>query len=178
MRSAEIAKYATAYRNDIYRMTDCLKASLERVLAPMQRGSYLDIGTGRGESLNLATGMGFGPVRGTEVVEYLLSDRVEYAEVHDLPFKTGQFDVVSCLDVLEHLDPPDTVDALHEIRRVAKRAVVVSAADYSAVWAGVELHVNAKPYDEWRRLVTEHIGHPVLEMSTGQSQLWVVSCGA
>ena len=93
------------------------------------------------------------------------------------PFKDGAFDVVSCLDVLEHLDPPDTVAALKELRRVARRAVVVSAADYSAVWGGVELHVNARPYDEWRALVGAHIGQPVTEMHTGQSLLWVVPCG-
>ena len=174
MRDAEIAKYAVAYQNEIYRMSDGLRFALQKALESVEKGSYLDIGAGRGESLALAGLMGFAPTRGTEVVPYLLSDSITYAEAHALPFKDGEFDVVSCLDVLEHLDPPDTIPALREMRRVAKRAVIVSAADYSAVWAGVELHVNRREYGGWRALVTEHIGRPKIEMATGSSLLWVI----
>ena len=41
-----------------------------------------------------------------------------------LPFKDGSFDVVTALDVLEHLDNPH--GALKELCRVAKKAVLIS----------------------------------------------------
>src|SRR5262249_18340634 len=44
--------------------------------------------------------------------------------VDALPFPSRRFDVVTCLEVLEHLDHPER--ALGELRRVARHAVVVS----------------------------------------------------
>ena len=63
-------------------------------------GSLLDVSCGRGELLGAAEGLGFKPVRGTEAVEYLCDgERVVRAEIHDLPFATASFDVVTCIDV-------------------------------------------------------------------------------
>lgn len=153
-RQSEIAKYLEAYCLSSYRMGDARRDLARQTLRSLPvRGSLLDVGTGRGELLDDASGLGFDPVRGTEVVPYLLSERVTYAEAHALPHDAGAFDVVTCLDVLEHLDPGDTVRALEELSRVAARAVVVTAADYSHVVEGVELHVNARPLDEWDALV-------------------------
>ena len=42
----------------------------------------------------------------------------------ELPFKDGQFDIVTALDVLEHLNNPH--GALKELCRIARRAVFVS----------------------------------------------------
>lgn len=49
------------------------------------------------------------------------------AEVLRLPFAAGEFDVVSCIEVLEHL--PDPAAALAELGRVAARGVVVTVPD-------------------------------------------------
>jgi SAM-dependent methyltransferase len=46
--------------------------------------------------------------------------------VVDLPFATGSFDVVGCFEVLEHLPAELPRRALSELRRVARRAVVLS----------------------------------------------------
>jgi 2-polyprenyl-3-methyl-5-hydroxy-6-metoxy-1,4-benzoquinol methylase len=43
---------------------------------------------------------------------------------YDLPFSNGSFDVVCCLEVLEHLERPG--DALAEMSRVARRALLLS----------------------------------------------------
>jgi SAM-dependent methyltransferase len=43
-----------------------------------------------------------------------------------LPFDDGTFDTVAALHVLEHLTPPDAYRALCEMRRVARRRVVVA----------------------------------------------------
>ena len=177
MRSAEIAKYSAAYRLPDYRMGDARRASVLATLADQRRGSLLDVGTGRGETLAIADRLGFSPIHGTEVVAELLGDKVVYGEAHALPFGSRSFDVVTCFDVLEHLVPEDTESALEELRRVSRRTVIVSAADYSDTWNGVELHVNRRPYPIWRQLVEQYLGKPSSETWTGTSMLWVVHSG-
>jgi 2-polyprenyl-3-methyl-5-hydroxy-6-metoxy-1,4-benzoquinol methylase len=46
------------------------------------------------------------------------------ASIYELPFKDGEFDVVGCFEVLEHLHDPRL--ALKELARVSRRAVVMS----------------------------------------------------
>jgi ubiquinone/menaquinone biosynthesis C-methylase UbiE len=46
--------------------------------------------------------------------------------VTDLPFHSGSFDVVLCIEVLEHLSRDDGARMLEEAKRVAKQAVIVT----------------------------------------------------
>ena len=178
MRSAEIAKYATAYLDENYRMGPERTRAMQATLAGLDvRGSLLDVGCGRGELLDMAEALGFDPVMGAEVVPDLIGGRVRYAEAHALPFKDGEIDVVCCIDVMEHLTPSDTEPVLNELRRVAGKRLLVSAADYPSRWGELELHVNLKDYDAWRMLVARHCGQIVQEVNTGTSKLWVVDVG-
>src|SRR5690606_14550050 len=56
---------------------------------------------------------------------------VVQASVYDLPWQDGEFDLVICCEVLEHVDDPDR--ALAEIARVASRRVLVSTT-WEPVW--------------------------------------------
>ena len=135
-----------------------MKMSLFALEGVGSRGSYLDVGTGRGEMLTHALNMGFSSATGTEVIAELLSDDIIEAAAHDLPFDDAFFDVVSCLDVLEHLLPEDTEAALTELARVAKHDLILSAANYHSKSMGVELHVNRRPYEEWDTLIQSICG--------------------
>jgi SAM-dependent methyltransferase len=46
------------------------------------------------------------------------------ADIQDLPYRDGQFDVVLCSESLEHISDPKT--AVKELLRVAKKAVVIT----------------------------------------------------
>jgi SAM-dependent methyltransferase len=99
-----------------------------RELAP---ASLLDAGCGEGEMLRR-----LGLPAGTRTV--LLDRNPEsraqlLGSVDALPFAQHSFDVVTCLEVLEHLENPRA--AAEELRRVASRAVVVSV-----------------PYEPWFRI--------------------------
>lgn len=52
--------------------------------------------------------------------------KVEFrvADIYNLPFDSKNFDLITCLEVLEHLETPEK--ALEEIRRVAKKYVILS----------------------------------------------------
>jgi SAM-dependent methyltransferase len=51
------------------------------------------------------------------------------ASVTSLPFGNGQFDLVVCCEVLEHLPFSEFSPALREIRRVARHKVILSLPD-------------------------------------------------
>jgi ubiquinone/menaquinone biosynthesis C-methylase UbiE len=107
------------------------------ILRSLQPGNLLDIGTGRGTFLwPLLTDFPGLPVTTAEIAERRASDlaavrrggierlTVVRADVERLPFAPRSFDVVTLLEVLEHLAEPQL--ALREAFRSARRSVVVS----------------------------------------------------
>lgn len=155
-REAEIGKYVRAYAGTGYGMGAARKADATDDLAALPvRGAYLDVGCGRGEMLFVAEELGYRPVKGVEPVPALtFGTRVVPGRVHALPFADDAFDVASLFDVLEHLLPEDDEAACRELRRVARRHVLLTANNLpSRLTDGTELHVNIRPYDEWQRLI-------------------------
>jgi hypothetical protein len=153
-RAAEIRVYGQQYRRTNYRMGPRRAADVQQLLRQLassfgRGGSLLDVGTGRGETLMYAKAAGFGEISGTEVVPYLLGERVVYAEAHALPFPDASFDHVTCFDVLEHLTPADVAPALRELRRVARLSVTASASERSDIRDGRELHISRRSVGAW-----------------------------
>jgi 2-polyprenyl-3-methyl-5-hydroxy-6-metoxy-1,4-benzoquinol methylase len=99
-----------------------LRAELERL--PLEPGPrLLDAGCGSGRTLDeLAR---YGRVSGVDLSPDAVEtarrrghDDVQVARVEELPFADGTFDVVTCLDVVEHT--PDDRATLAELRRVTR----------------------------------------------------------
>jgi ubiquinone/menaquinone biosynthesis C-methylase UbiE len=97
----------------------------------------LDIGSGRGAFLwPLLDAFPTVPITAFDRLEYRVTDiravadggianlRAVQGDATELPFEDAQFDVVTLLEVLEHI--PDTMRALQEVCRVARRAVLLS----------------------------------------------------
>lgn len=123
-------------------------------LRAVPKGSYLDVGCGRGEMLRHAAEMGFAPVQGVEVVDQLIDgERVIFAEGHALPFPDKSWDVVTLFDVIEHLPVGDDEAVCRELARVAKRTIIVTAnKNPSHLPDGTDLHINIRSFEEWDRL--------------------------
>lgn len=62
-----------------------------------------------------------------DIAEDLHPDYV--GSVTDMPFEDGQFDIVLCCEVLEHLPFTDFLPSLKEIRRVTRHKVILSLPD-------------------------------------------------
>jgi 2-polyprenyl-3-methyl-5-hydroxy-6-metoxy-1,4-benzoquinol methylase len=173
-RAAEIALYRKAYTRPDYRMGNRRTTDVAAHLARCPvRGSLLDVGTGRGEALRMARAAGFDPVCGTEVVPELIRPGVHFAEAHALPYDDGEWDVVTCWDVLEHLIPEDVAPALAELARVSRRIVMASASTEPSVYDGRDLHISARPEAEWDALFRQVWGEGAERIGTaGRSPCW------
>jgi ubiquinone/menaquinone biosynthesis C-methylase UbiE len=154
-RYAEIAVYQDAYKDPRYGMGVRRKIHVDKILRSLEPGSLLDIGTGRGECLDMAESAGHSPVLGTEVVKELLGGRVVYGEAHHIPFPTSDFDYVVCFDVLEHLVEADIRPCLNEMFRVSKKTCIVSASERTSRHKGRELHISRRPKAQWLELIQE-----------------------
>ena len=154
MREAERAKYIKAYLKPGYRLAARRQQVYTLITMGPNEGYYLDVGCGRGETLAVARLAGYEPVVGTEIVPELLQGKgIVQAWAHALPFATDGVDFVTCFDVMEHLLPSDEINAMNEIKRVAKDRVAFTISNESDVRDGVELHVNRLPYNVWDALI-------------------------
>jgi ubiquinone/menaquinone biosynthesis C-methylase UbiE len=101
---------------------------LRAVVAELRPRTVLDAGCGEGEMLRRGVlPNGLHPVcldlRADSLAEVSEPMRVR-ASIQALPFAARSFDVVTCLEVLEHLDDP--ASAVRDLARVAREAVVLS----------------------------------------------------
>jgi SAM-dependent methyltransferase len=117
-----------------------IRAELD--LLPLPREPrILDAGCGSGRTLVELAGYG-GEVSGielnTDAAELArrrgLGD-VQVGRLEELPWDDGAFDLITCLDVIEHV--PDDVAALAELRRVARAGgwLLVTVPAYQALWS-------------------------------------------
>lgn len=90
--------------------------------------SVLEIGKGSGYIQDTLSRFGY-KVTTADLSPALEPDIV--TDVRDIPVPDGAFDVVACCEVLEHLPFSEFVPALVELRRVARRRLVISMPDVS-----------------------------------------------
>ena len=102
-----------------------LKSFVGRIVAELKqtRPQILDIGCGTGANLEMLAE--FGAAQGVDVSADALAfcrarglDQVRQGEAEQLPYDDSQFDLVTALDVVEHLD--DDLGGLKEMRRVLR----------------------------------------------------------
>jgi SAM-dependent methyltransferase len=129
-----------------------LRATLDRLpLAPAPR--LLDAGCGSGRTLDeLAR---YGRVSGVDLSPEAVAcarerghDDVRVARVEELPFADATFDVVTCLDVIEHT--PDDGVTLAELRRVTRPGglLLLTVPAYQALWSWHdEVNLHFRRYD-------------------------------
>jgi SAM-dependent methyltransferase len=121
-----------------------IRAELDRLGLPA-RSRILDAGCGSGRTM--AELVRYGEVSGIELnpdAAGLARGRglgeVHVGRLEQLPWEDGVFDLITCLDVIEHV--PDDVAALAELRRVARPGgfLLVTVPAYQALWSRHDEH--------------------------------------
>lgn len=121
-----------------------IRAELDRVPLP-PRARVLDAGCGSGRTLEELEPYGevYGIELDPEAAEVARSrgvGEVEVGRLEELPWEDATFDLITCLDVIEHT--PDDGVTLRELRRVCKPGgwLLVTVPAYQALWS---LHDDA-----------------------------------
>ena len=116
-----------------------IRAELDRLSLPTA-AQILDAGCGSGRTLEELTG--YGIVHGIEldpeaaaVARARGRGEVREGRLEALPWPDDTFDLITCLDVLEHV--PDDRGALAELRRVSKTGawLLLTVPAYQALWS-------------------------------------------
>ena len=164
--------YERQYRARLWRRRGdrpLLYRSLLRQLRPWFGGRLLDVGCGEGNFLRRASrrfethGVDIS-VEGVELARQVSGlDTVLVASAVELPFPDEFFAVVTCLDVLEHLEQPEA--ALREFARVLQPqgALVISTPNPLSLGHRVKgrgsfiyrdaTHISVMPIGDWRSLL-------------------------
>jgi len=119
----------------VRRMMGAFERSLDELLDRAEPASLLDVGCGEGVlAQRFARRLGSGRVVGVDVQEASLqaawsqhrAANLEYRTLAgaELPFAAGEFDMVSAIELLEHV--PDAQLTLGEMVRCAQRHLLVS----------------------------------------------------
>jgi SAM-dependent methyltransferase len=131
-----------------------IRAELDRLALPAG-ARVLDAGCGSGRTLQELADYGaevFGIELDPEAADVARSrdnGDVRIGRLEELPYEDGFFDLITCLDVVEHT--PDDRVALGELRRVCKPGgwLLVTVPAYPALWS---LHDEANHhYRRYRR---------------------------
>jgi len=101
-------------------------------LIPMDARTILDVGCGNGILVNYLSQLHrsqFERICATDrsktSLEYVKTEKYE-SDITKLPFKDNEFDLVTCLEVIEHLPQEVYAAALKELQRVASKYLIIS----------------------------------------------------
>jgi uncharacterized Rossmann fold enzyme len=174
-REKELAKYTEAYQHDEYGMSESRFVPLEALVSELKGDSWLDVSTGRGETMQLARKYGFTQVQGTETVPALCGPDVTRAILPSLPFVSESCGVVGLIQGNHHQVPAHIEPSLLELTRLAKKHILISAATSAHWMGGVNLHPSARPEEDWDALFRSVWGDRVRKvMPLGFSPCWRV----
>ncbi len=123
-----------------------IQSLVEKISTTLKNPKILDVGCGTGANLKMLAA--FGKAEGVDIspqaVEFCRErglDSVKLGAAEQLPFEDNSFELVTALDVIEHLD--DDVAGLREMRRVLRRdgRVLIFVPAFMFLW-GVQDDVS------------------------------------
>jgi 2-polyprenyl-3-methyl-5-hydroxy-6-metoxy-1,4-benzoquinol methylase len=128
----------------------------------------LDVGCGPGYGVKVARERGY-DVYGTDISDALaptweelgMKDYIQAAPADHLPFPDDSFDLVVCIEVLEHIPEEKILSVLKEIKRVAAANILLTIArtkiprDQQWLAGKYQPHVTVKPWKWWKEKIDE-----------------------
>lgn len=110
--------------NDIYRIKYLAK------LIPDDVKSLVDVGCGGGIFVNHLNSSNIfnrivGIDRSSTALKYVNTEKIK-ADINSIPFSNGEFDIVTCLEVIEHIPYFNYNKALEELCRISNKYILIS----------------------------------------------------
>lgn len=172
------------------RLIDRFYGKVEEMAGGLSPEKVLDAGCGEGETLErlapllpeAVTGVDLNPESVEFTRERIPAGEFSVADILDLPFEADSFDLVLCLEVLEHI--PDPGPAVDELARVGRGDIIFSVPSepwfrlgslargkYLAGWGNHPEHVN-----HWNpRSFGEFLSERVEVLEVARSTPWIIA---
>ena len=97
------------------------------------RKSLLDVGIGIGQFINtLAATKRFSKLYGVDIgphssfLRFYDNYTIDYVSISELPYSDNEFDIVTCMETLEHLDDGTFEKGLANLRRVCREQLIIT----------------------------------------------------
>lgn len=130
------------------RITDINKKCIKKILSKVVGKKILDVGVGKAYLANLLSSRfaitGVDIAISKELIKKHAHINFVEANIESLPFKDKSFDTVICAHTLEHV--LNIVTAVLELRRVAKRRLIIILPKERPYKFGFNLHLHFFPY--------------------------------
>lgn len=147
-------EYAALYENIENRAkdrpTDMNDASIEYVIkhADKNAETLLDVGSGRGYFINVLAERTSYKLTGVDMGDSIPGLKANYVKgfIEKLPFPDKSFDIVTCTHTIEHII--NLRQAIDELKRVAKKQVIIVTPRQKYNFLTLDLHVNFFPTKE------------------------------
>ena len=149
------SEFAEAYRNLDCRANDretdlnssCVDYMLENL--DKHADSMLDAGCGRGYWLNKVAEKTNLELTGCDLYDNVTLNRGTYVKgnIENLPFEDNSFDIVACHHTIEHVLSLDK--AISELKRVAKKQLIIVTPCQRYFKYTLDLHVNFFPIESY-----------------------------
>lgn len=191
MQTSNYEKFQTG-NPVVRRLIDRFYGRIEARVAPLSPESVLDAGCGEGETLDrlgrylpeAVNGVDLNPDSVAFTAKRIPGGNFWVADILDLPFEDDSFDLVFCLEVLEHI--PDPAPALAELSRVCRgggdivlsvpaepwfRLGSLARGNYLSGWGNHPEHVNHWNPNSFR----EFLGERTEVISVERTIPWLVA---
>ena len=175
--SSEIEKYSRCYQDSSYRMgkrrLQRMKKDLDSVETTFSDFSLLDVGAGRGETVEYAKKLGF-IATGIEIVPELCGGDILEGDIYSL--EPDFAFIVTCYDMIEHLPPENLDKALDSLFNAARERVFLTISGNRAEKDGMTLHLSVFPLEFWENLIKDRCKDYVLTKAYVTEDDWHFAC--
>lgn len=138
------------------RPTDISESNMQYVLENLDKSAktMLDVGCGRGYWANRVSDETSLAVTGCDVLDHVdIKGKYVQGDIENLPFKDGEFDIVFSSHTIEHVR--NLPKAIKELKRVAKKQVIIVTPCQRYYYYTLDLHLNFFPLESYIKLAVD-----------------------
>lgn len=156
--------YENSFKSDRYNLHPDEEFRFQYVLNFIKKNNFkslIDVGTGRGNLINVVK-------QADNTIDILSSDLKKFHNF-DVPFveinlcdesvfdsySVKHFDILTCLDVMEHIEKKCVENILSKFAKISKYSVL-TIANHSDILNGVELHVIQENLSYWLPILKKY----------------------
>lgn len=125
----------------------------------------MDIGCGRAHTVQHLRQNGF-EADGVDQID--LDNGMLVADITQPLRLAGTYQTALCIDVIEHIDDAGVLRLFENFKQCPRQAFSIHNGE--SICNGEDLHINRKPFDEWRTLIESHFAL-IEEIPTNPEQM-------